>query len=241
MNLSRSQSTKISLLILVILLLGFASLAYLKRNSLLPLFLHIKGEQPLALPTPALRSNISIEEALKQRRSIRQYKNEALSLQQVGQVLWAAQGLTTAAGFRTAPSAGGLYPLEIYLVSGKVQNLPDGVYHYLPEKHALELVLSGDQRSEVAKAAHEQHDIQSGAVDLIITGNYKKTSSKYGNRGERFVHMEAGHAAENVYLQTVSLGLGTVSIGVFDELALKKALGIPREEEPLYIMPVGKA
>lgn len=240
MNFNRSQSTKIFLLILVVLLFVLIGLTYLKRESLLPLFLKVQRNQTISLKTPALRSGTSIEEALKQRRSVRQYKNEALTLEQLGQLLWAAQGLTTPAGFRTAPSAGGLYPLEIYVVSGNVQNLPAGVYHYLPEKHMLEWMMSGDQRKEVSKAAHDQNDTQTGAVDLIITGNYKKESSKYGNRSERFVHMEAGHAAENVYLQAVSLNLGTVSIGMFDEQVLKKAFGIPRDEDPLYIMPVGK-
>jgi len=240
MNLRPSKSTKISLLILVILLLAFIGLAFLKRESLLPLFLHIKGSQAIKLPTPALRSNTSIEEALKERRSIRQYKAEALSLQQIGQLLWAAQGVTNTAGFRTAPSAGGIYPLEVYLVSGAVQNLPAGVYHYLPGEHSLELVVSGDKRREVMAAAHEQNEANAGAIELIITGNYKKSNSKYGNQGERFVHLEAGHAAENVYLQAVSLGLGTVGVGIFDETALKKSLNIPRDEDPIYIMPVGK-
>lgn len=240
MTLSYSKSTKLSILILFLLLVAFAVLVYMKRASLMPLLSQVRGNQTLALPSPVYRSNLSIEEALKQRRSIRQYKNEAFNLQQVSQLLWAAQGLTSPIGLRTAPSAGGLYPLEIYLVSGNVQNLPAGVYHYLPTQHALVLMMTGDHRKELAAAAHEQNDIQDAAIDLVIAANYQKTHSKYGNRSERFVDMEAGHVAENIYLQSVSLVLGTVSLGVFDETAVKRTLGLPREEVPVYIMPVGK-
>ncbi len=240
MNLSFSKSTQVSILVLFLLLIALAGLIFMKRESLMPLFLHIKGNQVIKLPAPVFRGNISVEEALKQRRSLRQYKNEALNLQQVSQLLWAAQGTTSTTGFRTAPSAGGLYPLEVYVVSGNVQNLPAGVYHYLSAKNSLELISTGDKRKELAAAAHAQNDINEAAFDLLITANYKKTASKYGNRSERFADMEAGHAAQNIYLQTVSLGLGTVSIGVFDEAITKHLLSLPREETPLYIMPVGK-
>ncbi len=239
MNFSRYKSTKLGLLILILLVVVFA-LLILKREKVLPLFLHSMGMHATSLPLPLYHSNTSIEEALKQRRSHRQFKNEALNLQQVAQLLWAAQGLTSPVGFRTAPSAGGLYPLELYLISGKVENLPAGIYHYSPQAQALDLLARGDKRQELATAAHTQHEILDAPLSLIITANYAKTNRQYGTRSERFVDMEVGHAAENVYLQTVSLGLGTVAIGVFDETALKRILGLPRGEEPLYIMPVGK-
>lgn len=240
MNLSQHKSTKLSILILIVLLLALVGVVVMKRHSLLPLFLHGQAVHPIKLPAPVYKSNTSVEEALKQRRSIRKFKNEALSLQQVTQLLWAAQGITSAPGFRTAPSAGGIYPLEIYIVTGNVQDLSAGVYHYLPAENSLELVASGDKRKELAMATHNQNDIQEGAIDLVITGIYKRTTAKYGNRGERFVDMEAGHAAQNVYLQAVSLGLGTVGIGAFDESAVKRSLSLPKEQDPLYLMPIGK-
>ena len=237
MNLNRYKSTKRIVLILV--LLAVFGLLILKREKIIPFF-HIKGMYSIKLPPPVYRSNTSIEEALKQRRSHRQFKNEALPLQQVAQLLWAAQGITSPTGFRTAPSVGGLYPLEIYLISGNVQDLPAGIYHYSPQDHTLDLVIKGDKRKELATAAHEQNDVKSSALVFVIVANYKKTNRQYGTRSERFVNLEVGHVAENIYLQVVSLGLGTVSIGIFDETAVKRILGLQREEEPIYVMPVGK-
>lgn len=193
----------------------------------------------IKLPTPIYHSKTSIEEALSHRRSIREYKNEALTLQDVGQLLWAVQGVTSKTGFRTAPSAGALYPLEVYLISGKVTNLDPGIYHYVPSEHSLEKTDSDDKRSELAKAAFNQHEVRNGVVDIVITANYKRTTTKYGERGIRFVHLEAGHAAENLCLQAVSLQLGTVTIGAFNDELVKKILNL-KNEDPLYIMPVGK-
>lgn len=237
MNLRQYKSTKLSILIFVLFLVVVIGLVFMKQATWLPFS---KTAHSIKLPAPAYRSNTSIEEALKQRRSVRTYKDEALTLEQISQLLWAAQGITSAPGLRTAPSAGGLYPLQVYLISGKVQGLAAGIYRYLPAEHALEMLASGDKRNELAAAAHEQNDVKNSAIDLIITGVYKKENEKYGNHGERFVHLEAGHAAQNVYLQAVSLGLGTVSIGVFDEVALQRILQLSGEEDPIYLMPVGK-
>jgi len=237
----RSKSTKLSCFILVLLLLVLGGLIVMKRESLMPLFRHaISSHNTIKLPPPVFKSNVSIEEALKQRRSIRTYKNVALTLQQVSQLLWAAQGITAVPGLRTAPSAGGIYPLKIYVVSGNVGNLPAGVYRYLPDEQALEMLSKSDKRQELALAAHEQHDIKEGAIDIVITATYKQTAAKYGSNGEQYVHMEAGHVAQNIYLQCVSLGLGTVSIGSFDDNNIRHVLILPRDEDPLYIMPVGK-
>lgn len=193
----------------------------------------------IQLPAPVFHSNTSIEAALKQRRSIREYKDEPISLQHVSQLLWAAQGITSKEGFRTAPSAGALYPLEIYIVSGKISNLPSGIYHYLPSEHSLVAIAGGDQRNELAKIAFKQNSVKNAAIDIVITAAYIKTVNKYGARGERYIAMEAGHAAENVCLQAVSLQLGTVTIGAFDDDMLKKFLNTTNED-PLYILPIGK-
>ncbi|WP_392538644.1 SagB/ThcOx family dehydrogenase [Legionella sp. 227] len=192
----------------------------------------------IKLPKPAYTSHISIEEALKKRRSVRQYKNEAITLQHVAQLLWASQGVTSNNGLRTAPSAGALYPLEVYLVSGNIEKLPAGIYHYIPAKHLLQKLKEEDVRNQLAKAAWGQKAIQLGAVDIVITAEFSRTINKYGDKGTSFVFMEAGHAAQNIYLQSVSLNLGTVSIGAFDGNQVKTILGI--QEEPLYILPIGK-
>jgi SagB-type dehydrogenase family enzyme len=194
----------------------------------------------IKLPAPIYHSNTSIEQALKERRSIRTYGNGPITLQQVAQLLWAAQGITSVNGFRTSPSAGGLYPLDIYVICGNINTLPTGVYHYNPKNHSLKLLVKGDKRKNLAIAALNQTTIQNGNADIVITGTYMKTIEKYGQRGKRYVYMEAGHVAENIYLQAVSLGIGTVSIGAFNDTAVKSILNISNNTDPLYIMPIGK-
>lgn len=192
----------------------------------------------IKLPNPIFSSRTSIEEALQKRRSIRIYKNTPLNLQEVAQLLWAAQGITSDNGFRTAPSAGALYPLEIYLVAGLIEKLTPGVYHYIPASHSLEKIKNGDIRIMLTKAAIGQESVKLAAADIVITAIFSRTIQKYGDMGQRFVLMEAGHTAQNIYLQSVSLNLGTVSIGAFDSNDVKNVLGI--KEDPLYIMPIGK-
>lgn len=200
----------------------------------------LKNLSKIILPPPIKTSKTSIEEALWQRRSIREYKDEPLTLKEVSHILWAAQGITVSWGGRTAPSAGAFYPLEVYLIVRKAESLEPGVYHYLPEEHKLKNVLEGDLSSELARAALGQTFVKTAPVNLVITAFYTRTTEKYGERGIRYVHMEAGHAAQNVYLQVESLGLGTVTVGAFDDKEVKKVLNLTQEETPLYIMPVGR-
>jgi len=148
----------------------------------------------IALPTPQYDSNVSIEEVLLKRRSIREYTNEPLTLQQVSQLLWAVQGITDPRGYRTVPSAGALYPLEVYVVVGNVENLEEGVYKYKPHEHELVKVLDGDKRAELAAAALGQTWVKEGAINIVITAVYERTTVKYGGRDIRYVHMEGGHA-----------------------------------------------
>ena len=194
----------------------------------------------IQLPEPRLKSEVSLEEALLKRRSIRQYANLPLTLEDVSQLLWAAQGITTEWGGRTAPSAGALYPLEVYLAVGNVENLAAGVYKYKPERHELVKVRDDDVREELAKAALSQSWVMEGAIDIVIAAVYERTTKKYGDRGVRYIHMEAGHAAQNIYLQATALDLGTVTIGAFYDDRVKDILGMPRNETPLYMIPVGK-
>jgi SagB-type dehydrogenase family enzyme len=200
----------------------------------------IKDDGSIVLPEPAHDSDVSLEQALLERRSVRTFKEGALTLKQLAQLLWAAQGITDPSGKRTAPSAGALYPLEVYAVVGNVEGVPPGIYKYKPDSHTLVKVLDGDQRVALSQAAMGQPSVSQGAVDIVITAVYERITSKYGERGIRFVHLEAGHAAQNVCLQVVALKLGTVTTGAFDDDAVKKVLGISGNETPLYIMPVGR-
>ena len=194
----------------------------------------------IVLPEPRRDSGVSVEEALLKRRSVRDYTGEALNMQEVSQLLWAAQGITDSAGKRAAPSAGALYPLEVYLVVGNVENMDKGVYRYMPLQHELAKALDGDQRGALAKAALGQSPVEQGAVDIVITAVYERTTEKYGDRGTRYVHMEAGHAAQNLYLQAAAMNLGMVVIGAFYDDQVKEILNLPDDEQPLYIIPVGK-
>lgn len=197
------------------------------------------GER-IPLPAPRTVSETSVEAALAQRRSLRDYSDENLTVREVSQLLWAAQGITAPWGGRTAPSAGALYPLELYLAVGAVEGVAEGVYRYWPEEHELEKVKEGDARAALATAALGQECVEDAAIDLVIVGVYHRTTARYGDRGIQYVHLEAGHAAQNVYLQAEALGLGTVALGAFHEDLVARVLGLEEESTPLYIMPVGR-
>ncbi len=184
---------------------------------------------------------MSVEEAIKKRRSVRDFSRDSLTLDDVAQLLWAAQGKSGRHGFRSAPSAGALYPLEIYLVAGHVDGLSPGVHRYRQERHDLVLLTSGDHRKRLAKAALDQGWVRRAPAVLVITGVYERTIGKYGQRGRRYVHMEVGHAAQNVYLQATVRGLGTVMVGAFDDKEVQEVLRLPMDHEPLGLMPVGRA
>lgn len=193
------------------------------------------------LPAPRLESAVSVEAALSGRRSLREFSSAGpLSLDEVSQLLWAAQGIAHPEGLRTAPSAGALYPLEVYVATGRVTGLPAGVYRYRPRGHELHKVADGDRRHELARAALEQECIRDGAAVFVLAAVYERTMRKYGERGVRYVHVEVGHAAQNVYLQAEALGLGTVLVGAFRDEAVAKILALRAGERPLALMPVGR-
>jgi len=194
----------------------------------------------IELPNPRYRSDVSLEEVLLKRRSVRDYTDEPLTLQEVSQLLWAAQGITDPRGFRTSPSAGATYPLETYLVAGNVDGLAPGLYRYVPGRHVIVKLMDGDLRSQLSKAALGQECVKRGAIDIVFTAIYERTTWRYGRRGIRYVHIEIGHAAQNVYLQAAALNLGTVAVGAFHDNKVRKILNLPKGEEPLYIMPVGR-
>ncbi len=197
-------------------------------------------ERRIRLPAPRYDSDISVEKTLRERRSIREYKDAPLTLSEISQLLWAAQGVTDPMGLRTAPSAGALYPLEVYLVAGNVQNLPKGIYQYITHGHELLRTAEGDKRSELAYAALDQPSVQEAGAVVVFSAVYRRTTSKYGERGIRYVHMEVGHAAQNVCLQAVALNLGTVVTGAFYDEKVKKVLQLADKEEPLSLIAVGR-
>jgi SagB-type dehydrogenase family enzyme len=194
----------------------------------------------LKLPKPALDGNISLEAAINHRRSIRSYQTAPLTIPEVGQLLWSAQGITGSQGFRAAPSAGALYPIEMFVVVGDVIGLSPGVYRYIPEGHKLHKILLEDVRIKIWKSSLRQEPLKSAPITLVFTVVYQRTLQKYGDRGHRYAHIEVGHAAQNVYLQCESLGLGGVVIGAFQDQEIREILGLSRTRHPLLIMPVGR-
>ena len=194
----------------------------------------------IALPPPQSEGVMPVERALRERRSVRAFAPDSLSLVEVATLLWAAQGVTHGEGQRAAPSAGALYPLEVYLVAGRVRGLAAGIYRYLPADHALTQTSAEDARGALCEAAWSQDWMLTSAAILAVAAVYERTARQYGARAERYVHMEVGSVAENVYLQATALGLGTAFVGAFDDGQVKKVLSLPAEEEPLCLLPVGR-
>jgi SagB-type dehydrogenase family enzyme len=188
------------------------------------------------LPEPKEKGSTSIEETLNKRRSVRDYKKGPLRLEQISQLLWAASGKNLYR--RTVPSAGATYPLETYLVVGEVEGLEPGIYHYSYSSNSLERTKNQDIRNKLSQAALGQRMIEKASINIIIAADYGRTTSHYGQRGIRYVHMEVGHVGQNISLQANALSLGAVMIGAFEDKEVKGVLGI--KEEPLYIIPVGK-
>jgi SagB-type dehydrogenase family enzyme len=194
------------------------------------------------IPPPVLRGKMSVEEAIARRRSVRHFSQKPLSLGALSQILWATQGITGSdAGFRAAPSAGALYPLELYVVARKngVVGLPEGVYHYESRGHRLALVKSGDFSSDLESATRDQEIVKEAAVTVVMTGVLGRTKEKYGRRGNQYVFQESGHAAQNTFLQAAALEIGTVVMGAFDAGAVRQVVGVGPDEEPLYVQPIG--
>jgi SagB-type dehydrogenase family enzyme len=192
------------------------------------------------LPPPSTRGIVSVEEAISRRKSVRRYEKSALTLEQLGQLLWAAQGITHGR-FRTVPSAGATYPLEIVVATGEqtVTGINAGVYHYAPDSHSLTTEKPGDIRSSLSEAALGQQSVASAPAVLVACAIFSRTAFRYGARAQRYVNIEAGHIGQNVHLQATALGLGTVMIGAFDDEAVRNLLGLDETIRPLYIMPVG--
>ena len=197
----------------------------------------------IKLPEASLKGTMSVEEALKKRRSVRSYADKTLSLEQLSQLLWATYGVTSNAwgrSLKTAPSAGATYPLEIYLLAGNIKELAPGLYRYSPDNNSLKLEKRGDMRKNIMEAALKQGMLQDAPATVIFSAVFERTTARYGKRGEeRYVYMDMGHSAQNLYLQATAMGLGTCAIGAFDDKAMQEVLQLPENEKILYLMPVG--
>jgi SagB-type dehydrogenase family enzyme len=196
----------------------------------------------ISLPKPSSDGKVSLEKAIKARRTIRDFRERSLSLNHLSQLLWSAQGITEpTTGRRAAPSGGALNPLDIYILIGEngVEKMEAGVYHYLPKEHSVSMILKGDRRREIASASLSQMWMAKAPVLFIITAEYKRITGKYGERGIRYALIEVGHVAQNLFLQAEALGLGAGIVGAYNDLEVSKAAGLPPKHEPLLIMPVG--
>ncbi len=200
-----------------------------------------QGAEVVKLPPPSHKGKMSVEEALKRRRTVRQFAARGLELAQISQLLWGKGGVSDPRGLRTAPSAGATYPLEYYLVVGErgVTGLAPGLYRYQPMSHTLELTQKGDLRAAVARASLHQSWMAQAPVMVVFAAEYRRCTARYGERGIKYTHMEVGHAAQNLFLQAEAVGLACGIVGAFQDREISTILHLPREHEPLLIMPVG--
>lgn len=196
--------------------------------------------QTVALPKPDATGTVTLERAIAQRRSVREYAPGALTLAEVSQLMWVAQGITSPDGKRATPSARAVYPLQVWLVANDVSGLPAGIYRYQPKEHALALITPGLQRDSVAAAARGQASVAHAAAVVAVAGDSALAAEKFRGNAARWLGMEAGFVVQDVYLEATALGLGTVMVGGFDETAARRALGLPAGWEALGLMPVGR-
>ncbi|MBW6496762.1 MAG: SagB/ThcOx family dehydrogenase [Bacteroidales bacterium] len=194
----------------------------------------------IALPQPITDGSMSLEKAISLRRSVRSYVNQPLSIEELSQLLWAGQGINNERGFRTAPSAGATFPLELFVMVNNVAGLKKGLYHYQIGEHALKLTDARELEGEVARASLSQSMISDAGVVIIFTAIFDRTTSRYGERGIRYIHNEVGHVSQNIHLQVSALNLGTVVIGAYRDEEVEAILNLGEEFRVLYMMPIGK-
>ena len=202
--------------------------------------MNLKEGEMIKLPAVKKDGEMSLEKALTLRRSIRSYSSEPLSLLELSQLLWSAQGITNERGFRTAPSAGATFPLEMFVVVNNVNQLKRGIYHYNPHDNTLEVIHLKDISSELMRASLSQSMITEAGAVLVFGAIFDRTTERYGERGIRYVHNEIGHASQNVHLQAATLNLGTVVIGAYRDDEVEEILNLDPDIRVLYMMPVGK-
>ena len=195
---------------------------------------------PLRLPDPRRSGGLSLLDAINSRHSSRTFQGVPVSLADLGQLLWCAQGLVAEGRHRTTPSAGQTYPLEVLVVAGAVNGLAPAVYRYVVCEHSLALVSEGDQRADLYAATMAQAEAADAPATIVLTAVYDRATGRYGTRGITYTLMEAGHAGQNLYLQATALGLGTVAVGAFREEVVRTVLNLNADEHPLYLFPVGR-
>lgn len=186
----------------------------------------------IILPKPNLKGNISLEECIYRRESIRKYADQEIDLEKISQILWVSQGKKDHK--RTVPSAGATYPLEIWVI---LKN--KGLYHYDLETHSLEFIKRDNVLNDLVKASWDQNFIKEAYLNIVISADYSRTTHRYGERGYRYVYIEVGHCAQNIHLQAIALGLVSVPIGAFNDHQVKEILYLPKNQAPLYIIPIG--
>ncbi len=192
------------------------------------------AQSEMRLPAPRQESGISLEAAILARRSVREFAATPLTVEEIGQLAWAAQGITDPArGFRAAPSAGALYPLELYFVT------PDGLYHYRPDGHTMDVLAKRDLRPELRAGALDQAPVGEAPLVVVVAAVFERTAGKYGDRAARYVYIEAGHVGQNILLQAVALGLGSVPMGAFEDEQVARVLSLPEDHQPVYVIAVG--
>lgn len=203
---------------------------------------YVCEENRIKLPEPSYQGTLSVERAIKQRRTIRDFQKKPLKISQLSQILWAAQGITDKRGFmRAAPSAGALYPLDIYAVvgDGAVKGMETGVYHYDPKFHTVKKVCEGDKRGEVARASLGQMWMAKAPAILAITAEYKRITGKYGERGIQYATIEVGHSGQNIFLQSAGLGLDAGIVGAFHDNEVRESICARKSHQPLVLIPIG--
>ncbi len=237
--------------VLIFALLGIGAIIFkVGSRSLTPAGTNTRAEtitnrqiqtgEMIDLPQPVTDGDMSVEKALTLRRSIRSYSSEPLSLSEVSQLLWSAQGITSEQGFRTAPSAGATFPLEMFMVVNNVEGLEKGIYHYHPHEHQLEFIRDEDVTPPLFRACLSQSMIREGGAVLVFAADFERTTGRYGERGIRYVYNEIGHAGQNVHLQAAALNLGTVVIGAYRDDEVEDILRLGNNLNVLYLMPVGR-
>ncbi len=223
--------------LILIILISFIIL--LKEVFMVPSLLGREDKEIVALPEVKRMEDGSLSDLMYKRHSIRSFAQGEMTLEQASKLLFAAQGITRHDRFRTVPSAGALYPLEVFIVTGSVSNLADGIYKYRPKAHQLIQVGVGDKRDDLARECLGQMWISEAQVVLVICGVYERVTQKYGQRGVRYVDIEAGCAAQNVSLEGYNLGLGSTVVGAFNDMGVSKIINADKKERPIIVMPVG--
>lgn len=194
----------------------------------------------IALPPPETAGDVPVETCLATRRSVRDYAAAPVNLKELGQLLWAMQGVSGLGGLRTCPSAGAVYPLRTYVLAGRVDGAPAGLYEYDADQHAIAALWRGDKRRQLSAAAFGQDCVEQAAVAAVLTSDYRRIVRELGERGRYLTHVEAGHAGQNWLLEATALGLGAIGLGRFEPDIVAELLRLPGEEEPLYLLLAGR-